>query len=131
MLSQRGHSETSGACLASAVQRQLEGELGPLSERALEADRAAVQLDEAPGERYAEPGAFGLVGAVRADLLEFLENGCMILRRDAEAGVADRDLEHRSARLRVHAHRAAVRRELHRVREQVQHDLLELALLGA
>ena len=52
-----------------------------------------MQLDEAPRERQAEAGALGLARVVAPDLPELLEHRLLVLRRDADAGVADRDLD--------------------------------------
>ena len=54
----------------------------------------------------------------------------MVLGRDADAGVLHRDLDARRVLLRRHGHAAAIGSELDRVGEEVQHDLLELALVG-
>src|ERR1700741_668982 len=92
--------------VSSLTYRQRDGESGPLARRALKADGAAVQLDEALGERQAEPRALGLLGVVAPDLLELLEHRGLVLGCDADAG------------------------DLDRVGEQVEADLLELALVG-
>ena len=108
-----------------------EGERRALARFAFEPDASAVQLDELAREREAEARAFLLVRVVAADLAEFLEHRLLVLRRDADAGVADGDYEHLvrvAARDDVDA--AAVGRELDRVGQQVEQDLLELALVG-
>ena len=50
--------------------------------------------------------------------------------RDADAGVGHRDLPRAFRAPRVDVDRARRGRELHRVREQVEHDLLHLALVA-
>src|SRR5260221_614869 len=89
-----------------------------------------MQLDEALGERKAEPGALGLARVVAPDLLELLEHRAVVLLRDADAGVLDRDGDAGRVELRAHVDTAAVGGELHRVRKKVEQDLLELALVS-
>ena len=60
---------------------------------ALDRDLAAHQLDELAGDREAEPGAAALARHRRLDLGEALEQEALRLLRDADAGIADRDLE--------------------------------------
>src|ERR1700741_3908126 len=116
--------------VSSLTYRQRDGESGPLARRALKADGAAVQLDEALGERQAEPRALGLLGVVAPDLLELLEHRGLVLGCDADAGVLDRDLDAGSVLPGRNRHAPAVGGELDRVGEQVEDDLLELALVG-
>jgi hypothetical protein len=63
---------------------------------ALDPHRAAVQLDEALGERQAEAGAFRLPQVVAAGLAEFLEDERLLVGGDADAGVDDRRSRPRS-----------------------------------
>jgi len=81
-------------------------------------------------ERKAKAGALGLARVVAPDLLELLEHRGMVLGRDADAGVLDRDGHAGGVELRADVDAPAVRGELHRVRQQVEQDLLELALVG-
>ena len=62
---------------------------------ACDANRAAVQFDEALGKREPEAGAFGLAQVVAARLAELLEHQRLLVGRDADAGVDDRDLDAR------------------------------------
>jgi len=64
-----------------------------------------------------------------ADLTELLEQRLLILRRDPDARVRHRDLCRPVRQARAHADPAALGRELHGVREQVQQDLFHLALV--
>src|SRR5262245_40414409 len=59
---------------------------------ALHPDPAPVQLDELPTECQPQPRALYLL-VCRPHLPELLEYRLLILRRDADAGVADRDLD--------------------------------------
>src|SRR5687768_5357405 len=73
---------------SSVAYRQGDGEGGAFAQRAVEPHLAAVQLDEAPRQGEAEPGALGLASVVAPDLLELLEHRGVVLGRDADAGVA-------------------------------------------
>src|SRR5215468_9755367 len=92
-----------------------DGEGRALADLARKRDAPPVQLDELAGEREPEAGALGLARVVLAHLPEFLEHRLAILRRDAHAGVRDRDLGSARYLARNHPHRAALRRELDRV----------------
>src|SRR6266481_7831728 len=83
-----------------------------------------MQLDELPCESQAESGAFRFL--VRgAHLAELLEHRLVILRRDADPSVADRHLDRSAVRNSRHVDPAAFRRELDRVRQQVQEHLAD------
>ena len=94
--------------------------------------RTAVQLHEPACQRQAEPGAFLLGLVIAADLAKLLEHLFLVFRRDADAGVADGNFE-TALRPRARASRdaSAVRRELDGIGQQIDQDLLELALVGA
>src|SRR5262249_43925279 len=81
----------------------------------LDPDLAPVQLDELSRQRETEPRALHLL--VRCpDLPEFLENRLLILRRDADSGVGDRNLNGPVDGLRPDLNPSALRRELDRIR---------------
>ena len=87
--------------------------------------RPPSRLDELLHQRQADAGALPrppLVGA--AQLPEAVEDEVEVVLGDADAGVADRDLVAGVAPRSRSAMRPA-RRELQRVREQVEHDALE------
>src|ERR1051326_6155388 len=96
---------------------QCEREGAALSGRALHGDRAAVQLDEALRQRETQPSPFAR--ALPTDLAELLEDLLLILGRDADARVAHRDAHGAVLARRGDLDAAAIRREFHRVREQV------------
>src|SRR5260221_9522704 len=106
------------------------GEGRAASRGALDGEGTAMQLHEAAREREAEPRALVLGGAGGAYLVEFLEDRGALFDGDADAGVAHGDDEPAVLDLRAQLDRAARRRELHRVGEEVQHHLLELALVA-
>ena len=88
-----------------------------------------MQLHQPPREREAQAGPLDLVGP-GADPPELLEDPLLILGSDADAGVADGDLDLVVDATRADLDAPAVRRELDRVGDQVDHDLLDLALVG-
>src|SRR3981081_4176557 len=110
--------------------REAECERRPQPERAGDPYLAAVQLDELPAQGKPEPGALLLRGA-GSDLTKFLEDRLVILRRDADAGVADRQVDRPVLGYRLHLDPAPFRRELDRIRQQVQQHLPDLALVSA
>src|SRR5947207_8843784 len=94
------------------------------AEAAGEVDRPAVQLDEALGQRESEAGA----GRMRRSLVEALERAedpRVLILWDAEARVDDLELEVVRGRPQVEADPTAGRRELHRVRQEVEQDLAD------
>src|SRR5688500_3261377 len=110
--------------------RQGDGESGAFAQRAVEPHLAAVQLDEAPREGEAQPRPLRLASVVAPDLLELLEHRGVVLGCDADAGVLHRDRHMVRIELRADLDAAAVRCEFHRIGQQIDHDLLELALVG-
>ena len=98
-------------------------ERGPLSDLARDLDRAAVQLHELLHERQADAGALVRAPVRRFDAVKALEQARQLLLGDADTRVSD--LEHCVAIVspQSHGHRPG-ERELERVREKVQHDLL-------
>src|SRR5207248_4800381 len=110
--------------------RYRECERGAFARLAFDPDAAAVQLDELLGQRQTESGALLLLRVIAPDLAELLEHGLMIFGRDADPGVADRDLEPAGIAMRRYVDAAAVGRDLDRVGQQVDEDLLHLALVG-
>jgi len=88
-----------------------------------------MQLYELPRQRQAKPGALHLLGR-RSHLPELLEDRLLVLRRDADAGVADRDLDGPVHGPAPDVDPAAIRGELDGVRQQVQEHLLDLPLIA-
>src|SRR5215510_13489139 len=72
--------------------RDRERERGANAHLALDPDLAPVELDELPTQGQSQAGAL-LLGRAGPDLTELLEDGFLILRRDADTGVAHRDLD--------------------------------------
>ena len=102
-----------------------------LARRALEPDAAAVQLDEAAREREAEARAFlpcscsrCRPGGTPRTPPPGRPARCRCRCRVTATWTAP------SSRVALTVDASAVRRELHRVRKQVEQDLLELALVG-
>ena len=73
------------------VDRQRKRKRRPFPHFALDPDLAAVHFDEFSGQCQPEPSSLALLRVVAADLTEFLEDRFVIFRRDADAGVADRN----------------------------------------
>src|SRR5262245_33907870 len=116
-----------GSCLR-APQRQAEYEGRTHSQLALHPNLAPVQLDELPTQGQSQPGAFHLL-VRRPHLSELLEHRLLIFWGNADAGIADRDLYEPVLWHGCDHDPATLRRELDRVRQQVQHDLPNLPLV--
>src|SRR6267378_6096739 len=109
-------------------QRNRDGELAALAVHALRAHGATVQLRELPYEREADAGALVRATARALDAMEALEEPRQVRRGDPRTCVAHREL----CTLGVTTQRdldLAVERELERVREKIQHDLLPHAAI--
>ena len=123
---------------AGVVQRQVEGERAALSVDAGELDLTAEQDGQLAADGETEAGAAVFAGRAGVGLLKRLEDEPLLLRRDADAGVLDREGEDLR---RVPEHgmieAPATRRktdadidvagagELHGVGQQVLQDLLQ------
>src|SRR5262249_28975721 len=112
------------------VDRQRERERRALPQVALHPDPAAMQLDELAGESQPEPGTPDLL-VWRPDLPELLEDRLLVLSRDADAGVGDGDLDRVLVHHRGDVDPAARGRELPSIGQEVQEQLLDLALVAA
>ena len=88
-------------------------------------DGAAMHLDEMPDDREPEAEAAGLARRSGIRLAKALEDVRQEIGADADAGVADDDLDVRVDALEPHLDPAALRRELDGVGQQVPHDLLQ------
>src|SRR5438270_1751626 len=94
----------------------------------LEPQAAAVELDQLPRQRQAEPCAFG---GVLPALPELLEDRLALLGRDAGARVGDGDLDEAVDEPGRQVDAASRRCRLHCVRDEVEHDLPQPSLVGA
>src|SRR5262249_24868291 len=107
------------------------GDAGAAADLARDLQLAAVQLDHRLGEGYAEAAALVAAGPGVVDLAEGREHLRHVLGRDADAGVADADVDVAPVvALEADMHLAAPGRELAGVREQVPQHLPELAMGG-
>ncbi len=105
-------------------------------------DIATEQLRHPPRNRQTQSGAAELAAGAGVHLLERVEHALELVRRNADAGIAHRQRDQRSAEQRfghagfvagapdVKAH-GAMGGELECIAEQVIGDLLELAAVGA
>src|SRR5215469_8344796 len=110
--------------------REGECEGRALADLAGQPDLAPVQLDELPRERKPEAGALVPARTIAAHLAELLEHRRLVLRGDADSGVAHGDRDFSLALAEVDRHLPAFRRELDGVREQIQDDLPHLPLIS-
>src|SRR5215831_10379336 len=96
---------------------------------ALHRDLPPVEFHKLPAQGQPQPRALHLLRC-RPHLAELLEHLLLILGGDADSRVADRDL-HESILWRcADVDPPTLRRELDRVRQQVQHDLANLPFIG-
>src|SRR5215813_7488174 len=124
-----GLSSTIRISSFATAHRDRKREPRSLTDMTLDPDLAAMKLDELPRQCETEPRALDfLVG--RPDLPKLLEHRLLILRRDADSGVAYRDLNGPVHRFRPDLNAAALGRELDRVRKQVQEHLANLSLVS-
>src|SRR5437870_11661092 len=106
--------------------RQLDHEFRALPPAGTVGDDAApVQLDEVFDEGQTESEARMRSRARAVRLPKALEDVRQDLRGDALSRIAHHDLDVRVDELQLHLDSAALRGELHRVREQGPYDLLE------
>ena len=113
-----------GTSAGSAV--MVKWNVEPSPAHALHPHRAAHQLGQALADREAEAGAAVLARGRRVELAELLEQAVGAIGRDADAGVADGDVQlvGLAAGLGGEHHLAGVG-ELHRVAQQVHQHLAE------
>ena len=119
----------------AAPKRRREDERRADARRALERQVAAHHAGEAAADREAEARAAVLARGRAVGLAEGLEQPPLLLRRDADAGVAHADAQAAPVRRtgpsplgrpRLHPHHhLALRRELERVADQVRQHLPE------
>src|SRR5262245_63956922 len=94
---------------SAVAQRQREAERRTGAGDAFGSDVAAHEARQPPRDRQPEPRSTVDPRAAGVGLLEFLENQLELVRRDADARVADRDRDGPVRRLRLYPDRAALR----------------------
>ena len=110
----------------SARQRDREPEGRALPGRAVQRDAAAHALDDAPRDREAEPGAAEFARHAAVGLLEFLEHARLRFGRNADAGVAHRELDFVRRGARLDDDRNAARLgEFHGVAGEIEQHLTQ------
>src|SRR5208282_718705 len=82
------------------------------------------------GDREAETGSLVPLRQLAFDLFERPAELVQRILRDADAVVLDGDGDHAAAKPPTHGHRAAVGRELHGIRQEIERDLLHRAAVG-
>ena len=122
---------TIGGALSAAgdEDRHPHGDRRALAKLAFHGHLAAMQPGEGAhqGKAKSRPR---LTLRRRARLLERPADTRQVLRRDAHAGVGHDNLQDFAHRMGAHRHRSAPGRELQRVRDQVEGDLLDRAPVG-
>ena len=96
----------------------------------LEGARAAVVLHDCPCDHEPEAGARDRAAGGRRRPVEAGEQLADLLVRDADSGVGDLEAKRAVAVARRQCHRAAGRRELERVRDEVVEHLAEPVGVG-
>src|ERR1700730_5681143 len=113
----------------ATAHREREGERRAGPQLTLHPDPSAVELDELPGEGQPEPRALNLL-LCRPDLSKLLEDRLLVLRRDAYPGVRDSNLGDLVMHPDADVNPAPLWGELQGVGQEVQKDLLDLALVA-
>src|ERR1700722_776654 len=103
---------------------QCEVEAAALAHLAFQAERAAVQFDQALRDRKAETGALWRFGAV-AEAVEGFENPLLLIGRDAGTAVANVDSYGVFNAFGGELEFSAFGGELDRVGDQIDQDLLQ------
>src|SRR5580658_1527944 len=109
------------------VDRNPADDPGAVGDRRFEFDRSAMEFDEGLDQRQAEPGPALAVRRVAA--FEFLEDTGLLLRRDADAGVADRKDEFAVPAPCRERHGPAGRGKFDGVGDEVEHRLADTAFI--
>ena len=120
------------ACLAGQRQRQVQREARAHAGNRLGHHVATHQPGQVTADRQAQAAAAEAAGGRRIGLLEGLEDGGQRLRRHADAGVADLDLQpvgRGTGRAHIDRH-IALRGELHRIAQQVEQQLAQAHLVA-
>src|SRR5256885_8893150 len=113
-----------------ARHRQAQQHESSPTQRRADAHRAAMQLGERPGDGEPEPRALVALGEPTLDLFERASKLGERVVRDADAGVGDGDAHPFRGPSCTDGDAAALGRELDRVGEKIEHDLLEQAVVG-
>src|SRR5690606_34394494 len=119
-----GRSATDYWWLGYALRRQWEtnDERAPFPQGTLDEYIASHPPGELSADRQPQPHA-GARASLTVELEEWLEDPCLVLMGDTAAGIANTKLGPAIATAALDLHPPALRRELHRVRDQVDEDL--------
>src|SRR6185295_3229983 len=112
----------------ATAHRQREGKRRTHTDLALHPDPATMQFDELPTQGQSQPCALYLL-VRRPHLPELLEHRLLVLRGDADPGVADRHLDHAVLSCGPDVNAPALRGELDGIRQQIEDDLPHLPLV--
>ncbi len=114
----------------AGVARQRDADHGAGAELGAQLHRPAVQIGQRPRDRQPQPRAVIGLGQLALDLLERPAQPQQRMRRDADAGVGDHQHDGIAEHPAAHHHLAAIGRELDRIGQQVDDDLLDRAAIG-
>ena len=119
-----------GICiqLLTLAEWQRKREAASLADFALHRNRTAVRLDQALRDREAKTGA--AISLRRAGLVELLEDGCQLVRRDAHSGIPDGHIGESVVPPRRDRHLAATRRKLQCVAGKIVENLTKALAIG-
>ncbi len=128
---QAPHGRRAAVALAVVLARlkhRAEVEMAAMVQHAIDTDLAAQQLHQLLADRQPQAGAAMLAGGRGIGLRERLEQACHVVRRHADAGVTDREMQHdallrRRLRCNLDRHAAAGRGKFDGVVAQVDQDL--------
>src|SRR5262249_5621554 len=90
-----------------------------------------MQLDESLAQCESKPGSFLRCRTGRAEAPEFHEQCVQLFRCDTDTCIDNRDFKSLLGLTCLDGHLSAGVGELDGVREKIEHDLLETALIGA
>src|SRR5207249_2621936 len=113
-----------------ASHRQVDPKSAPLALARLDADAAFHPPDELSRDVETQPGPADAARELRIEAIELLEDPPVLRHGDTEPLVADGEANERVVACDAEPERAAVRRVLDRVVEQVGEDLAHLVGVG-
>src|SRR5262249_37183307 len=92
---------------------------------------AAMQFNKPLGQRQSQPGALDFASEPVPDLLKLLKNALLVFWSNAYPGIPDGNLYGTVHTFGNNADFALVRREFHRIGEEIKENLFHFALIAA
>src|SRR5215472_7647419 len=111
-------------------QGKSQSEAAAPSRLALQPDGTPVELHQVLGNRQAQSRALMKTARRGGGLIELLKNRSVFVFVDADAGVANRNLQEASVEHRFYPYAATLARELDRVAQQIVEDLFDTHAIG-